>query len=87
VLPVWPENEAAWRLFARCHTRWRYSPGSFMGGVPQRLGLRWVEVYPLLDRLHHKRDDWLDLVGQLEVMEAAVLNPDYQPFSEEGEPA
>lgn len=50
------------------------------GGEPQRIGLRWAEVYPLVDRLCPERDAWLDLVQQLEIMEAAVLNPAYRPF-------
>lgn len=52
------------------------------GGTPHRLGLRWEAIYPLIDRLCPERDDWLDLVQQLEVMEAAAMNPAYQPFVE-----
>ena len=61
--------------------RWRFAPMPAMATEPpQRIGLRWVEVYPLVDRLCPDTEDWLDLVQQLEVMEAAVLSPDYRPF-------
>ena len=48
---------------------------------PQRLGLRWEAIYPLVDRLGPDRDDWLELVQHLEIMEAAVLSPTYQPYA------
>ena len=45
-----------------------------------RLGLRWGEIYPLADKEAPRRDEWRELVQQLEVMEAAALNPDYSPM-------
>lgn len=49
---------------------------------PARLALRWEAIYPLLDRLFPEREDWLDITHQLEVMEAAALNPAYNPLAD-----
>lgn len=74
-LYVWPENERAWRLFARVYRRWHLAPLS-----TQRIGLRWAEVYPLIDRAAPRRADWCELAQQLEVMETAALDAQWQPF-------
>ena len=67
-LKVWPENMRAVRLFSRVCWRWHYPA---MGGAP--LGLRWAEVYPIMDRMSLDEEAWNDLAEDAEVMEAAAL--------------
>ena len=42
-----------------------------MGGGP--IGLEWVSLYPLIDRLGLEDDAWNDLHDALMVMEAAAI--------------
>ena len=45
----------------------------------QRIGLRWADVYPLLDRVCPEPADWDRTAQELELMESAVLDPSYNP--------
>lgn len=56
------------RLFSRVCGRWHYPA---MGGAP--LGLRWAEVYPIIERMHLDDEAWSALAEDLEVMEAAAI--------------
>jgi len=50
--------------------RWHYVGGGM--GAPSPTGLRWNEVYPLMDRMGLDDEAWSDLAQDLEVMEAAA---------------
>lgn len=56
------------RLFSRVCWRWHYPA---MGGAP--LGLRWAEVYPIMDRMNIDDEAWGSLAEDVEVMEHAAL--------------
>lgn len=65
---MWPDNERALALLQRVGTRWVYPP---MGAVP--CGLRWGDIYPLMDRPQLPPDEWDELHSDLMVMEDAAL--------------
>lgn len=65
---MWPDNEQAYRLFARVGTRWIYPA---MGGPP--MGLRWEAIYPLMDRLQLDAPQWTALHDDICAMEHAAL--------------
>lgn len=68
MVEVWPDNAQPLEIFRKVGTRWRIPP---MGGVP--IGLEWVSLYPLIDRLGLGDEAWNDLHDALMVMEAAAL--------------
>ena len=57
------------QLFSVVGTRWKFPP---VGGSP--LGLDWVSIYPLMDRLGLDDEDWNDLHESLMVMETEAVS-------------
>lgn len=61
---AWPDNWAAFELFASLQTQWNI-------GMNGRTGLRYEALYPLLDR---HPDDWDFLFADIRTMEIAALD-------------
>lgn len=68
MIEVWPDNELPLKMFRTVGTRWRIPP---LGGVP--IGLEWVAIYPLMDRLGLSDDEWSQLHDAMMVMEREAL--------------
>lgn len=65
---VWPENWAAFSIFACLSTQWLTAG---MAGV--RTGLRYEAVYPLIDRAASSDEDWRELFADIRVLEREAL--------------
>lgn len=65
---VWPENWAAWCLFAELDTQWHRAG---MNGA--RTGLMYAVLWERLDRLQLTPADWLQLYDDVRVLEQAAL--------------
>mgnify|MGYP000850771125 FL=1 len=63
---IWPENLQAFDVFSRLRTQWNV-------GMNGPTGLRYEAVYPLLDKLAADKDEWLELLADIQVMEAQAL--------------
>lgn len=68
---LWPENWLAWRLFSDMATQWRYAGGGM--GPPQKTGLDYPSLYPLLDRACDTQDAWQQTFRDVQVCEDAAL--------------
>ena len=64
---LWPENAAAFRVFAQCSTQWRVS----MSGP---IGLDYPAVYPLIDRAAASAREWDEMFEDVRVMEREALD-------------
>lgn len=64
---VWPENWPTWELFDRVSTQWRV-------GMRGAIGLDYCAIYPVMDRMQLGADDWLQMLDDIHVMEAAALD-------------
>lgn len=62
---VWPENWAAWTLYMRVVTQWRY-------GFNGPTGLDYSVVYPLINHMKLGRTDWDWMLADLQVIEVAA---------------
>lgn len=67
VVEVWPENVAAYNLFASLRTQWR-SAG--MAGV---LGLDYTPLFHKMDRMNLTAEEYLDLEDDIRAMEYEAL--------------
>ncbi len=64
---VWPENWPSFEVFHFVRTQWRTG---FSGAV----GLDYSAVYPLLDKLTDDKNEWKQMLVDINVMEAAALD-------------
>lgn len=62
ICEIWPEHLAAFKVFRRLATQWNVG----LNGV---IGLRYETLRFWLDLEGVERDDWLDVVTDLQVME------------------
>lgn len=69
---VWPENWAAWTLYMRVQTQWRYS---WSGPT----GLDYSVIYPLIDRMGLSPDDWDHMLADLQMIELAARQKMREP--------
>lgn len=63
---VWPENWPVFELFCTVRTQWRVG----FGGP---IGLDYSAVYPLIDRMTDDKDEWAQILRDLQCMEFAAL--------------
>lgn len=63
---VWPENWPAVQVFLRVNTQWEV-------GFAGRTRLIYEAVYPILDRLRLTDTEWLEMLEDISVLEAAAL--------------
>ena len=67
---VWPECMAAYRIFTAIGTQWAYAT---TGMSSIHTGLRYADVYPLIDRATKTDEEWDDLFQDIRIMESAAL--------------
>ena len=72
---IWPENVRAHNLFQTLHTQWRVG----MGGAT---GLDFLVAYRRMDRMGLSPDEYDQLDGDLQVMEAAALQAMHEQMEE-----
>ena len=65
-IEVWPEHQLAFRIFTLARSQWRH-------GFAGPTGLDNAAVYPLIDRFAEGPEHWLELLEDVQVMEAAAL--------------
>jgi len=65
-IEVWPEHQAALRLFSRMATQWRT-------GMNGPTGLDYAVLLSLMDRLGLDAESFDDLLDDVRVMEAEAL--------------
>lgn len=63
----WPDTGAAVGLFCRVGTQWR------VGGMGELIGLDYLAVYPLIDRLELDPAAWDSLLDDIQILEAEAL--------------
>lgn len=64
---LWPENWAAWSLFAELSGQWRMAP---MGGAA---ALDYTALFLRMDRLRLQPQQWDEMFADVRVIEAAAL--------------
>ena len=69
---IWPDNLAAYQIFAFMGTQWR------AGGMGGATGLDYNVMYRKMDRLGLSPDDYDDLEADLRIMEGAALDRMHQ---------
>lgn len=64
---VWPENWQTFEVFCLLRTQWRT-------GFSGPTGLDYAAVYPLIDKTTSDRDEWFQVLSDIQSMEFAALD-------------